>query len=504
VAVKQPTPAQLREVAADIGLALSDADVDSFLGLIKGKVDAYNAVDAMPDNLPPVKYPRTAGYWPSADENPHNAWYVKTTVEGATLGLLHGKSIALKDNVMLAGVPMMNGSATLEGYVPDIDATVVNRILDAGGTIVGKAHCENLCLSGGSHTNATGPVHNPLRRGYSAGGSSSGSAVLVAAGDVDMAIGCDQGGSIRIPASFCGVYGLKPTYGLVPYTGIMPIEIYVDHVGPITRGVADNALLLEAIAGADGYDSRQTDVKTHRYSELLGRGVKGMKIALLKEGFDQAGTEQDVTAKVKAAAALLQGLGAEIETVSVPMHNLGSAIWGPIGTEGMTQTMMWGDGFGVSRSDLYVTSLMDFHRNWRNRADELSETTKLHTLFGTYIRKNYGSRYYGKAINITRRLRAAYDAVLDDHDLILMPTTPIKATPLPSPDASREQCVDRALDMVANVESFNITHHPAMAVPCGMSDGLPVSMMLVGKHFDEPTIYRAAYAFEQVADWEGL
>ena len=497
MAVKQPTPAQLRDAAADMGLDLSDADVDSFLGLIKGKVDAYNAVDAMADNLPPVAYPRTAGYQPSVDENPHNAWYVKTTVAGAPHGILHGKSVALKDNVMLAGVPMMNGSATLEGYVPDIDATVATRILDAGGTIAGKAHCENLCLSGGSHTNATGPVHNPLRRGYSAGGSSSGSAALVAAGDVDMAIGCDQGGSIRIPASFCGVCGLKPTYGLVPYTGIMPIEIFVDHVGPITRGVADNALLLEAIAGPDGYDPRQTDVVTHSYSERLGDGVKGMKIALLKEGFDQPGAEPDVDATVRTAAATLQGLGAEVETVSVPMHSLGSVIWAPIGTEGMTQTMMWGDGYGVSRSDLYVTSLMDFHRNWRQRADELSEPTKLHTLFGTYIRKHYGSRYYGKAINITRRFRAAYNAVLDNHDLILMPTTPIKATPLPGPDASREQQVDRALDMVANVEPFNITHHPAMAVPCGMSDGLPVSMMLVGKHFDEPTIYRAAYAFEQ-------
>ena len=504
MAVKQPTPAQLREVAADVGLTLSAADVESFLGLIKGRIDAYNAVDAMPDNLPPVKYPRTAGYRPSADENPHNAWYVKTTVEGAKRGKLHGKSVVLKDNVMLAGVPMMNGSATLEGYVPDIDATVVDRILDAGGTVVGKAHCENLCHSAGSHTNATGPVHNPLRRGYSAGGSSSGSAVLVAANEVDMAIGCDQGGSIRVPASFCGVCGLKPTYGLVPYTGIMPSEIYVDHVGPITRGVADNALLLEAIAGPDDYDPRQRNVRTHRYSELTGGGVSGMKIALLKEGFEQAGAEQDVNIKVKGAAALLQGLGAEIETVSLPMHNLGSIIWTPIGTEGMTQTMMWGDGFGVSRSDLYVISLMDFHRNWRNRADELSETTKLNTLFGTYIRRNYGSRYYGKAINITQRLRAAYDAVLDEHDLILMPTTPIKATALPGPGASREQYVDQALKMVANVESFNITHHPAMAVPCGMSDGLPISMMLVSKHFDEPTIYRAAYAFEQAADWKAL
>ena len=145
---------------------------------------------------------------------------------------------------------MMNGASTLEGYMPDTDATIVTRILDAGGTIIGKTHCEYFCFSGGSHTNATGPVHNPHKMGYSSGGSSSGSGVVVATGEADMAIGGDQGGSIRIPASFCGIYGMKGTHGLVPYTGVMPIEITIDHTGPMTRNVRDNALLLEVLAGA--------------------------------------------------------------------------------------------------------------------------------------------------------------------------------------------------------------------------------------------------------------
>ena len=147
--------------------------------------------------------------------------YVKTTVHGAAKGKLKGKTVVLKDNVMLAGVQMMNGASTLEGYIPNIDATITNRILDEGATIVGKAHCEYFCLSGGSHTNAKGPVINPHKKGYSAGGSSSGSAALLAAGEVDMAIGGDQGGSIRMPASYCGVYGMKPTHGLVPYTCLL-------------------------------------------------------------------------------------------------------------------------------------------------------------------------------------------------------------------------------------------------------------------------------------------
>ena len=504
MAVKVPTPEQLRNVAVEIGLDLTDDDLESFIALIRPSIDSYNVVDAMPDELPQVKYPRTPGYRPQGDENPHNAWYYKTSVKGASRGKLRGKTIALKDNVMLAGVPMMNGSSTLEGYVPEVDATIVRRILDAGGEILGKAHCEYFCLSGGSHTNATGPVHNPHKKGYSAGGSSSGSGALVAADEVDMAIGGDQGGSIRIPASFCGVYGMKPTHGLVPYTGIMPIEIFVDHTGPMTANVRDNALLLEVLAGPDGYDPRQYSVKTQAYTRALEGGAEGLSIALVREGFGHDNSEVDVDASVRAAADQLKSLGATVTEVSIPMHHVGQALWTPIGAEGLTQTMMWGDGFGISRPDLYVTSLMDVHRGWRQRANELSETTKLFTLLGTYIARYHGAHYYGKAVNITRRLRAAYDAVLAEYDLLLMPTLPIKATPLPTPDASRETSVKRALEMLANTAPFDLTHHPAMSVPCGRSDGLPIGMMLIGKHFDESTIYRAAHAFEQGCNWREM
>jgi amidase len=502
--VNMPTPAQLERVARKLGLSLSQTDLDSFLGLLKPQIDAYRAVDQMADELPPVKYPRTPGYRPSGAENPLNAWYYKSTVKGASTGKLAGKTVALKDNVMLAGVPMMNGAATLEGFVPDMDATIVTRLLDAGATILGKAHCESFCLSGGSHTSAAGPVHNPWKRGYSAGGSSSGSAALVAAGEVDLSIGGDQGGSIRIPASFCGTCGMKPTWGLVPYTGIMPIEIFIDHTGPISANVADNALMLEVLAGDDGYDPRIKAPAPAAYSQMLGGGVGGLKIALVKEGFGWPNSEPDVDAKVRSGAKLLERLGAEVTEVSIPMHLAGGAIWTPIGTEGLTQTMMWGDGYGVSRSDLYSTALMDFHRGWRVRADEMSESTKLLTLLGTYINEQFGSRFYGKAVNMSRRLKAAYDAALADHDLLLMPTLPIKASKLPEPGAPREEIIARAFEMIANTAPFDLTHHPAMSIPCGLADGLPVGLMLIGKAFDEAVIYRAAHAFEQAADWKKL
>src|SRR5881296_1730083 len=181
--VTRPTLAQLHALAADLGFTLSDADAQSFLALMAGSIAAYDAIEAMPDYRPAVTYPRTPGYRPEGAENRYNAWYVKATVKGAPTGKLAGKTIVLKDNVCLAGVPMMNGASTLEGYVPDVDATIVTRILDAGGTIVGKAHCEYFCFSGGSHTCAAGPVHNPRKPGYSAGGSSSGSATSAAEPD---------------------------------------------------------------------------------------------------------------------------------------------------------------------------------------------------------------------------------------------------------------------------------------------------------------------------------
>ena len=500
--VKRPTQAQLKEIVTEFGMHMSDDRIAEFLEVMNGTIAAYDVVDAMPDYLPPVDYPRTSGYRPSQEENPLNAWYVKTEIKGAPRGPLAGKSIVLKDNVCLAGVPMMNGASTLKGYTPDIDATIVTRILDAGGTIVGKAHCEYFCLSGGSHTNATGHVLNPHNTAHSAGGSSCGSGALVGAGEVDMAIGGDQGGSIRMPASYCGCYGMKPTHGLVPYSGVMPIETTIDHTGPMTQNVADNAQFLEVLAGADGLDPRQYDVETDTYTAALGRGASGLRIGVLKEGFGREESEADVDAKVRAAAETLRGLGATVDEISVPMHDAGAAIWTPIAVEGLTNQMMKGNGMGTGWKGLYTTSLLDYHANWRSRADELSDTLKVCMFIGEYFLKHHRGHYYAKSQNLARKLKAEYDAMLGAYDLILMPTTPMKATPLPPPDASLDLYCQRAFEMLGNTSPFDVTGHPAMSIPCGMSDGLPVGMMLVGKRYGEATIYQAAAAFERAGDWK--
>ena len=499
--VKPPTPAELAAVGKQLGMNLSDDDVTFFLETMTGSVAAYNAIESIPDHLPPVKYPRTRGYRPEGEENKYNAWYYKSEIKGAPRGKLAGKKVALKDNVCLAGVPMMNGASTLEGYVPDVDATIVTRILDAGGTIAGKAHCEYFCFSGGSHTGAAGPVQNPRKPGYSAGGSSSGSAALVAAGEVPMAIGGDQGGSIRIPAAYCGIYGMKPTHGLVPYTGVMPIELTLDHTGPMTATVADNALLLEVLAGPDGLDPRQINVKVDAYTKALTGNVSGMRIGVVKEGFGHPASEPVVDGLIRRGAERFKELGCTIEEVSIPMHRLGPAIWTPIAVEGATWQMMNGNGYGFNWKGLYVTSLIDAHASWRARADELSDTLKTTILFGQYALNKYRGHYYAKCQNLARKLRAAYDDALGRYDLLVMPTLPMRATRIPEAGAPRMEIIQRAFEMLPNTAPFDVTGHPAMTVPCGLGDGLPAGLMLIGKAFDESTIYRAAHAFEQSHDW---
>ena len=500
--IGRPTRAQLEAVAQDLNFEFEADDLDFFAAMLQPSFAAYDILDGLADYGPAVRYPRTPGYRPAAEENPHNAWFVKSEVRGASEGKLFGRTVALKDNICLAGVAMMNGSSTLEGYVPDVDATVVTRILDAGGIITGKANCEHFCLSAGSHTNPTGPTHNPHRWGYTTGGSSSGSAALVAAGDADMALGGDQGGSIRVPAAHCGIYGLKPTVGLVPYTGIMPIEATLDHVGPMTRNVADNALLLEVIAGPDGLDPRQgINGAPSDYGSVLGLGASGLRIGIVREGFGHTDSEADVDAKVRAAASQFAELGATVEEVSVPMHPLGAVLWLAIASEGSVGAMMNGNVFGTGWRGHYVTSLRTAHAAWRTQTGELSDTLKLVMMLGQYFSKHHHGRFYAKAQNISRLLRTVYNDALSRRDLLLMPTSPTKAGLIPELDAPRQHRMQVAAGSLANTSAFNVTGHPAMSVPCGIIDGLPVGMMLIARHHDEATIYRAAAAFEANVTW---
>lgn len=501
--VKRPTLSQMRDMAERFGMSLSDDDLREYSDVMETYIQSYDRLDATPDNLPQVRYPRAPGYFPGFSENQLNAWYVKTDIKGAMTGPLQGKRVVLKDTVCLAGVPMMNGSSVMEGYTPEIDATIVTRMLDAGATIAGKAHCENFCLSGGSHTNAKGPIHNPYKRGYMAGGSSGGSAALVAAGEVDMAIAGDQGGSIRIPSSNCGVYGMKPTHGLVPYTGVMPIEQTIDHVGPVSNNVADNALLLEVLAGEDGLDPRQYCPRVDRYRDALGRGAAGLRIGILQEGFNRPESEPDVDQKVLAGADRLRQLGAQVDEVTIPEHTLAVDCWTAITVEGLQDHMMRGNSGGTNYRGLFLPSMMDHMAQWRNRADELTHSLKVCMFLGEFFQEQYRGRFYGKAHNLMRKVNQTYSEVLQRYDLLLMPTVPMKPQPIPPSNCSISLYIQRAFEMIGNTAPFN-GGLPAMSIPCGLSEGLPIGLMLVGERFAEMKIYQAAHAFEQSGDWRTM
>jgi len=500
--IQEPSLNELREVATKLHFKMSNAELKAFKDVIAPNFEAYNLIDEADDFLPEVKYPRTPGITPEKEENKYGAWYVKTSIKGASSGLLEGHKIVLKDNICLAGVPMMNGSSTLEGYIPNIDATVATRILDAGGEIVGKAHCEYFCLSGGSHTNAKGPVRNPYNEARSSGGSSSGCGALVGSGELKMAVGCDQGGSIRIPASWNGCVGMKPTWGLVPYTGIMPIENTIDYVGPITDNVENNALLLQAIAGYDGLDPRQYSTELGDYLGSLKQDVTGMRIGVLKEGFGRPESEADVDSLVARSIRNFKKLGCEVVEVSTSWHTLGQSIWLAIALDGLTEQMMERNGYGMNWKGLYVTGLIDAHAKWREKADQLSDELKSCMLTGRYMLDKYNGRYYAKAQNLNRKLTMEYNTLLENLDAVIMPTVPMKATPIPKPNAPLAERVQRGFEMVGNTCPFDATGHPALSIPCGLSDGLPIGMMLVGEHHAETTLYALASAYENAFNWK--
>ena len=467
MAVTPPSNDDLAAIAERYRFRLSAQDVEEFRVIITGALASYDAVEQMYQAHRP-EAPDRPYQWPDDAGNELGAWYVTAEIKGADDGPLAGRRVAIKDNIAVAGLPMMNGSATVEGYVPLRDATVVTRVLGAGATITGKAVCEDLCFSGGSHTSKTGPVRNPWNRTKSAGGSSSGSAALVAAGVADLALGGDQGGSVRIPSAFCGTVGHKPTHGLVPYTGAFPIENTIDHLGPITRTVRDAALLLGVLAGRDGLDPRQrTEIPATDYLAGLDGGVAGLRIAVVQEGFGIPGLSQPgVDGCVRAAIATLRSAGADVTEISLPWHRDGLHVWSVIATDGATAQMIDGNAYGMNVPGLYDPELIaHYAQGRRERAAEMSESLKLTVLCGRYAIDRGDGRHYAMARNLALELTAAYDAALADADVLVMPTLPIVASTIPAPDADRAEKLARSLEMIANTAPFDVSGHPATSVP---------------------------------------
>ena len=461
---------------------------------------------------PMVSTAREPGYRPSAEEDPLNAWMWKCRIEGTAEGLLAGKTVSYKDHVAVAGIPMSFGSFALEGFIPDFDATVVTRVLNEGGTIIGKNVMNG--LSGGFGTGGAigdyGRPLNPHDHDHVTGGSSSGSAAAVAAGEVDISFGGDQGGSIRIPAAFSGIVGHKPTFGLLSHFGIgFGSDQSIDYTGPLTRSVEDAAATLQATAGYDPYDPRQTrDVPTS--IDLLGRladGVSGLRIGVLEEGFDEA--EADVRDLVMAAVDVLAEAGADVYRVSVPEHHTIRAAQAALTGEGALAIFKTGF-FGAFARTYYPASVIAaINKLWASQADMLAPRSKLSLIASELSRRNYHGRVYAKAQNVRPTYIKAYDAVLANLDVLVMPTcimtAPRNQTPGSYLEAVEENLATMNSSGSRNTLPFNYTGHPALALPVGKSSaGLPVSMQLVGRYFDDPLLMRAAYAYQQSTDWDKI
>ncbi|KAI1377085.1 amidase signature enzyme [Hypoxylon crocopeplum] len=520
------TEKELQPVLSQAGLEVSEPLLGDFTTLISS-LDA--AIASLPDDKDVLpypdlnKYPRTDIHIPEDTEM--GAWATKVTAKctNPTSDLLKGRTIALKDNMAFAGVRCTNGTSMVD-WVPKIDATIVTRVMDAGATIVGKAACENSCLEGMSGTAVTGQVHNPYGKGYSAGGSSSGSGRLVATGSVDLAFGCDQGGSIRIPSSSCGIVGLKPTWGLVPYTGILSLDATIDHAGPMTRNVRDCALFLESIAGPDGWDDRQppfglegdrlkfvapVDATTAKEPSKM---LEGVKVGVLSEGF-VPGQDANVASSVKSAIEKLKELGATVDSVSVPLHKEAPLLWTcALPLSGGRQSLL-GDMDG--RKQLYLTDRAELigPKLTQSQFDALGPGASNMYVGYLWIQEVYGAKVQGKAMNLLKATSDAYDKALEEFDVLVMPTLPYPPPRLPEPDSNEGPLnfLTRTIGLVANTCPFNNSGHPALSLPVGFvparedpSVKLPTAMQIVGRKYADVDCLKVAAAWEKAYDWKTL
>lgn len=420
-------PEEIHTLSSKAGLKIRADHVDDFGRLLGALDQSVQSILDDEDYYPKPdleKYPRTDICYAldSPEKSDKGGWASKCNFKcvSPTSKLLQGKTIALKDNVAVAGIRCTNGTAAMD-WTPQLDATIATRIMDASGTITGKAACENACMEGVSDTSVTGKVHNPYADNYSCGGSSSGSGRLVGTGSVDMAIGGDQGGSIRIPSSMCGIVGLKPSWGLVPYTGIISLEYTIDHTGSMTKTVQDAALLLEAIAGPDGIDDRQPPFLPEgilQYTKNLddffnssdnhSRPLAGVRIGVLEEGFTIPNMDPNIFSLCKKAIDQLTSLGADVKNVSVPAHGNAAVVWMcsmPIagGRQGLLSDMS-------GRKQLYLTDRVKLSGKTLTQEafDKLSPGGQNLYLRYLYLEGKYGPELHAKCSNLLRKLSLSW------------------------------------------------------------------------------------------------
>ena len=408
-------------------------------------------------------------------------------------GPLAGIPIAIKDNISTKGILTTCASKILTGYVPPYDAHVIERLKEAGAVIIGKTNMDEFAMGTSTETSFYGPTRNPWDLDRVPGGSSGGSAAAVAGGEVPLALGSDTGGSVRCPASFCGVVGLKPTYGVISRYGLISYANSLEQIGPFATTVRDVAMLFDVIAGYDARDSTSVD-KEVNYSSALKNDVRSLKIGVPGEYFGE-GTDENVKKAVWNAIHKLEDMGATRIEVKMPHTKYALSAYYIIAMSEASSNLARFDGmrYGLRTED------SDWHTTFSQvRASGFGDEVKRRILLGTYaLSAGYHDKYYLKALKVRTLIKQDFELAFKDADVLIAPTMPYPAFKL-------GEKIDDPLSLyLADVDTvpINLAGVPSISVPCGFSQGLPIGMQVIGKHFDEATILRTAYTFEENTDF---
>jgi aspartyl-tRNA(Asn)/glutamyl-tRNA(Gln) amidotransferase subunit A len=414
---------------------------------------------------------------------------------GEKIGPLAGIPMAFKDNMCSTGIKTTCSSKMLENFIPPYDATVVERLLGSGAICLGKLNMDEFAMGSSTENSAFFPTHNPWDLSCVTGGSSGGSVASVAADEVVYSLGSDTGGSIRQPAAFCGVVGMKPTYGAVSRYGLIAFASSLDQIGPLTKTVRDNALVLNAIAGHDPKDSTSVPFEKPDYTEFLVNDVKGLKIGIPQEYFGK-GIDQGVAKVLQEAIETLKGLGAEVSECSMPHTEYAMPTYYLIAPAECSSNLARYDGVRYGHRSQNNEDIISMFR--KTRAEGFGAEVKRRIMLGTYaLSSGYYDAYYLKAQKVRTLIKQDFDKALEKFDVLLSPTAPTPAFKL------GEKLTDPLSMYLSDICTvpLNLAGLPGISVPAGFVNGLPVGLQLMGKAFAEGMLYRVAYTFEQNTDF---
>lgn len=414
---------------------------------------------------------------------------------GETDGLLFGMPIGIKDNIVTQDLRTTCASKMLENFVPIYNATVMDKLQEAGAITVGKLNMDEFAMGGTTESSYFHKTRNPWNLDYVPGGSSGGSAAAVAAGEVPFALGSDTGGSVRQPAGYCGVVGMKPTYGRVSRYGLVAFASSLDQIGTITRNVEDNAYLLQVIAGHDHRDSTSADVEVPNYVEQLTGDIRGLRIAVPKEYLSE-GVSEPVRNAILEALKKFEELGATWEEVSLPHSKYSVPAYYIIASAEASSNLARFDGirYGYRAED--AKNLLDLYK--KSRSEGFGAEVKRRIMIGNYVlsKGNY-EKYFRKAQQVRTLLKQDFEKIFENYDVIVGPIAPTTANKIGEFTKNPLTMYTRDILTIP----VNLAGVPAISIPCGFDNGLPIGMQIIGKHFDEGTVYRVAHAFEQATDF---